>query len=121
MGPAVLTGGRPRGGLTRRPEISTPGHYSDCTVIGDIAGFLHTDGGLITGLVVEVTTGDAPSRLPVLLNTPVAGFRKGARVWMRGEVKAGKLPGVAQPVIYLVPRHLEVLKPRATPARPEGK
>jgi len=100
---------------------STPGHFCDCVVIGDLVAFLHTDGGLIAGLVVEVATGDAPSRLPVLPDHPVAGFRKGDRVWLRGEVRAGKLPGLSQPVIYLAPRHLEVVKkPRAAPAGPEG-
>jgi hypothetical protein len=91
--------------------MSTPGHHCDLTIVGDVVGFYHARGGRIVGVVVQVDT-DHEAMIPVLWETKIAGLQRGTRLWIRGQLHSERLPGERYGMVYVQPRHFEVLKPR---------
>lgn len=90
-------------------------HANDLTLMGDIDGFHHGSDGRIIGLVLRVDVGEL-AVIPIILDRPVVGFQKHDRVWLRGTIQSMKCPGSRYALVYVQPRHIEVIKRRTSAA-----
>jgi hypothetical protein len=48
--------------------------------------------------------------IPVLPEMPIAGLSRGDRVWLRGELRSLKCPGERYAMIFVTPKHFDVVK-----------
>jgi hypothetical protein len=51
-----------------------------------------------------------------ILDRPMAGFRPGDRVWLKGELRSMKCPGERYAMTFVAPTHFEVVKRRTSAA-----
>jgi hypothetical protein len=93
--------------------MSRPGHYCDVTVVGELVNFTRSPAGHITGWLLQVDTGEE-TLIPVIPGKEVAGFQRGMKLWIRGVLRWEKIPGERYGLLYLWPRHLEVVKKSVT-------
>jgi hypothetical protein len=95
--------------------MSSPGHHVDVVLIGDVAGWIRSPSGHLTGVVVTLHV-EEPTTVPVLMKGGVRGLQKGDRVAIRGTLASEKFPGERQAMVYVKPRPhgFEVLKRRSS-------
>jgi hypothetical protein len=79
-------------------------------LVGRVDGLCRDAGGRTRGLMVWVDTG-VPALIPVLgTNFPRAA--KGDKVWVRGTIESHPESGQKYPLLCVVARVIDVLKPK---------
>jgi hypothetical protein len=92
--------------------MSTPGHYNEVVVVGDVRE-VYTDGrGAVSGVILLVDAGE-PCDVPVMFPASQPGVSAGDRLWVRGRLACEPLPQRQAALLFVQARWIEaVTRPR---------
>jgi hypothetical protein len=71
--------------------MSTPGHYNDVVVVGDVLELYTDESGAAIGIILIVNT-EAPCEVPVMFPAARPGVSVGDRLWVRGRLAFEPMP-----------------------------
>jgi hypothetical protein len=94
--------------------MSEPAHFNEVRLCGRVEGFGRGTGGTIRGVLLLVHV-EEPALLPVV-SAAMPWVQRGNRLFVRGTLATERIPGQQYPLICVMARTIDVLKPRAAPA-----
>ena len=94
--------------------MSTPGHYNEVVLVGDIREVYTDENGAVIGAILMVNT-DEPCEVPVMLPGARVGVSVGDRLWVRGRLVFEPTPNRREPLLFVQARWIDpVTRPRGT-------
>ncbi len=65
--------------------MSTPGHYNEVVLVGDVCEVITDEHGAVIGVILMVDAGE-PCEVPIMLPSSLQGVSVGDRLWVRGQL-----------------------------------
>jgi hypothetical protein len=88
--------------------MSTPGHYNEVVLVGDMRD-VHTDGsGAVIGVILLVDAGEA-CEVPVMFPAAQPGVSAGDRLWVRGRLACEPMPQRRAVLLFVQARWIEAV------------
>jgi hypothetical protein len=92
--------------------MSAPGHHNVVEVCGEVQRFYRSPLGVIAGVLLQVHV-DEPAAVVVVAKTmAMPKVHKGQRLFIRGQLASEHIPGQPWPLLCVMAKSIEVLKPR---------
>jgi hypothetical protein len=87
---------------------STPGHFNEIVVIGQV-DLLHVAHGHLTAILLTVSTGGDPLKIIVVPRAPPPGVQRGDTLWCRGRLACDPTPE-KKSLHFIEAAHVDVIK-----------
>ena len=71
--------------------MSTPGHYNEVVLVGDVGEVVTDADGVVIGVILMVDAGDS-CEVPIMLPSDRPDVSVGDRLWVRGRLAFEPLP-----------------------------
>jgi hypothetical protein len=92
--------------------MSTPGHYNEVVLVGDIREVYTDENGAVIGAILMVNT-DEPCEVPVMFPGAPLGMSVGDRLWVRGRLAFEPTPNRRESLLFVQARWIDaVTRPR---------
>jgi hypothetical protein len=92
--------------------MSTPGHYNEVVLVGDVREVYTDVSGAVSGVILLVNAGEA-CEVPVMFPAAQPGVSAGDRLWVRGRLAFEPMPQRQEALLFVQARWIEaVTRPR---------
>jgi hypothetical protein len=92
--------------------MSTPGHYNEVVLVGDVREVSTDENGAVIGVILLVDVGEA-CEVPVMFPAARLGVSVGDRLWVRGRLAFEPMPQPQAALLFVQARWIEsVTRPR---------
>ncbi len=91
--------------------MSTPGHYNDVVLVGDVRDVYAESEDAALGVILLVDAGE-PCEIPVMFPAAQPGLAVGDRLWVRGRLTFEPMAPRQEPLYFVRARWVEVLRRR---------
>jgi hypothetical protein len=94
--------------------MSTPGHYNEVVLVGDVHEVYTDSSGAVSGVILSVDAGE-PCEVPVMFAAAQPGVSVGDRLWVRGWLACEPMPNRPESLLFVQARWIEsVTRPGQT-------
>jgi hypothetical protein len=91
--------------------MTTPGHYNEVVLVGDIREVYTSEGGAVIGAILVVNA-DEPCEVPVMFPGAQTGIGVGDRVWARGRLASESMPNRLEALLFIQARWIALVSRR---------
>ena len=89
--------------------MSTPGHYNDVVLVGDVRDVYTEGDGAVLGVILLVDAGE-PCEVPVMFPAPRSGVSVGDRLWVRERLAFEPMSPRQAPLLFVQARWIDPVK-----------
>jgi hypothetical protein len=86
--------------------MSTPGHYNEVVLVGDIREVYTEGNGAAVGVILLVDAGE-PCEIPVMFPAARLGVAVGDRLWVRGRLAFEPMPNRRESLLFVQARWID--------------
>jgi hypothetical protein len=86
--------------------MSTPGHYNEVVLIGDVREVSTDRDSTVIGVILIVNT-DEPCEVPVMFPAARPGVSVGDRLWVRGRLAFEPMPNHRESLLFVQAQWIE--------------